>query len=387
MTGWLPVHTEHLKPERINMRVPYNYLTEQFAIHGDLTKAILGDIKAEAGRGFWTLGPQVQLFEEAWAEYTGAEYAVGVSSGTDALFLLLKAHGIGQGDTVATVPNTFLATVGAILQAGAEVEFVDIGDDYCIDWSKVDLNDGPNALSAVIPVHWGGRVAGYDVPEVSSEMPVIEDAAQAIGARYDGEGLSVGDTFGGSAFSLHPLKNINVWGDGGMVTTNDREIADRIRLLRNHGLEGRDVWKTPGYNMRLSTMQAIVGLHVLPLIDEINDARRKLAAQYNAGLSQVEDVILPPPPKLGGHAYHLYQVEVTERRDELIEYLNGRGIDAKVHYPIPLHRQLAVSYVHSGDSLPRATHFAVHHITLPIHQYLTEDQIDYTVEAIHEFYR
>ena len=383
--------TTHIQP----MKVEYNYLTRQFQSDAELTPRIMEDIQREVDRGEWTLGPQVQEFEEAWAGVVGSKYAIGVSNGTDALFLLLKAHGIGPGDRVMTVPNTFLATVGAIIQAGATPVFCDIGDDYNIDWKQAAEIHKKEPVQAIIPVHWGGRVVSDEVPGKLRRPPdsltspkdtkrpvIIEDAAQAIGAR------PAGTMFDGAGFSLHPLKNVNVWGDGGMVTTDDEGIADFIRLVRNHGLKDRDTWEIAGFNHRLSTIQAIVGLRVLPTLRQINSSRLDNAERYirafiSAGLNEIT---LPSVNINGRNAYHLFQVEV-KNRNNLLVHLQTHGVEAKVHYPFPLHLQPAMKAMnHKRGDFPRAEKFALNHITLPCHQYIEPRHVEYVAAVMDEFY-
>ena len=344
---------------------------------------ILLAIAREMARGFYTLGPAVQEFEEAFAAYCGVRYAVGVNSGTDALFLLMKALGVGPGDGVITVPNTFVATVGAIIAAGATPVFIDIGDDYLMAQEGQIRPKMPPGLQLPgypkyrIPVHWGGNIA-Y-TPKLH-----IEDACQAIGASY--KGRKAGSLGVGAAFSLHPLKNLNVMGDGGMVTTNDEGLAQAIRLLRNHGLQDRDTCVMPGYNSRLDTIQAIVGLEVLKELLWVTERRQANAKRYDEGLRGLKEVTIPYRDSDVEQVYHLYQVEV-ERRDELLAYLQAKGIEAKVHYAIPLHLQPGFkSLGYQEGDFPRAEAFARDHLTLPVHQYLSNEQLDYVVEAIRGFY-
>ena len=380
--------TTHIQP----MKVPYNYLTRQFQSDAELTPRIMEDIQREVDRGEWTLGPQVQEFEEAWAGVVGSKYAIGVSNGTDALFLLLKAHGIGPGDRVMTVPNTFLATVGAIIQAGATPVFCDIGDDYNIDWKQAAEIHKKKPVQAIIPVHWGGRVVSFEGMSPSLRKPqdaltspkdtkrpiIIEDAAQAIGAR------PAGTMFDGGGFSLHPLKNVNVWGDGGMVTTDDEGIADFIRLIRNHGLKDRDTWEIAGFNHRLSTIQAIVGLRVLPTLQWLNTERAHIAGRYQGYFMGMPEITLPPVTI--DHAYHLFQVE-AKNRNNLLVHLQTHGVEAKVHYPYPLHLQPAMNAMgHKRGDFPRAEKFALNHITFPCHQYIEPRHVEYVAAVMDEFY-
>ena len=377
----------------VRMKVPYSYLKEEFHLESPLVKDIMRDIADVVAAGDFTLGKKVTEFEEAWAQTVGTRHAVGVSNGTDAIFLILRAIGVTPDDIVVTVPNTFLATVGAILQAGAQVDFVDIGDDY-----NAGFFDSYKR-TVFLPVHWGGCPLSWFPP--SSDCPahrvsntevwcIVEDACQAIGAR-SGE-RNAGAMGHAAAFSLHPLKNVNIWGDGGVVTTDDPSLAAEVRLLRNHGLEGRNTWLKPGYNMRLSTVQAVVGLHTLKYLEWITERRIENAKHYDEGLKPLSgSVLLPKRHPQARHVYHLYQFEIRadkEKRDLLIRWLNDQGVEAKMHYPMPLHFQppLAGLGYKKGD-FPRTERFCDTHVSLPVHQYLTTEQIDYTIEKIGEFCR
>jgi aminotransferase EvaB len=361
------------------MRVPYGYLKEEFK---ELRTPILADIRVEALRGEWTLGPQVQELEEAWSYALGFKHSVGVSSGTDALFLALKVLGVGTRKAVYTVPNTFPATVGAILQAGAEPKFVDVGEDMLMDMDKLDESRyayRSHVTGAVMPVDWAGNPV--DTKPSLHGVPVIRDASQSVGAQIMGRTPDATV----SAYSLHPLKNINVWGDGGMVCTNDVSLADEVRLLRNHGLEGRDVWKTPGYNMRLSTLQAIVCLHVLPNLHGYTEKRIANATRYNQGLAGWVKIPLVQVPTR--HVYHLYMIQVDPvDRDGLLQHLMEAGVEARIHYPTPLHLQPALRHLgYSLGDFPVAERQSKSIITLPVHQFLSEDQIDYTIEQVIDY--
>lgn len=366
------------------LRVPYTYLSQEFGATGDLQRRILEALAREMNQGRYTLGPAVQEFEERFAEFCGTRYAVGVNSGTDALKLSLRAVGVGPGDGVITVPNTFVATVGAILEVGAIPIFQDIGPDFLMlpeeqfrpkPPPKYQLASYPKYR---IPVHWGGNIAR------SSKLH-IEDACQAIGATLGEQ--PAGSLGLAGAFSLHPLKNLNVMGDGGMITTNDEGLAQELRLLRNHGLQDRDTCVRPGYNSRLDTIQAIVGLEVLRELPWVTECRIANARVYDAGLKGLREVHIPPRDPEVKQVYHLYQI-IVERRTELLGHLQARGIEAKVHYPIPLHLQPGLKFLgyQEGD-FPGAEEFAGSHITLPVHQYLTNDQLAWVIESIREFYR
>jgi dTDP-4-amino-4,6-dideoxygalactose transaminase len=233
------------------MRVAYSYLREQFAD----SEAILRDIKALLESTEFTLGPAVRQFEESFAALIGSRYAVGVGTGTDALSLSLKSLGVGPGDEVISAPNSFIATTGAIVAVGARPVYVDVGEDFNLDPESITAAI-TSRTRALMPVHYAGHPAGMDrITQIAREhgLPIVEDACQAIGAEIGGRRVG---TFGVTAgFSLHPLKNLNVWGDGGVIVTDSAEVCERLRLLRNHGLRNRDDVEIFGVNSRLDEVR------------------------------------------------------------------------------------------------------------------------------------
>ena len=376
------------------IKVPYNYLDKQFDPKGELVNDILEDIRKLVGTGEFTLGPPVREFEEKFAELCGVKHAVGINSGTDALILILKALGIGPGDEVITVPNSFIATANVIRFVGARPVFVDVDDEYLLDVSKVN-EAVTEKTRAILPVHLTGNpvfmprlIGGEFQFKKGGEwrgIYTIEDAAQAVDAKVHDRKIGGWGIAGG--FSLHPLKNMNVWGDGGMVTTNDYELAKKIRLMRNHGLASRDVCEMAAGNCRLHTIQAVVGLRLLADVHKISDTRIKNAALYDSLFLGIEGgVIIPPRYPSKRQVYHTYVIQV-ERRGALIKFLTENGVETKVHYPVPIHLQkpyLELGYK-KGD-FPVCEAQAEKILSLPIHQYLTEDQIRYTAGLIRKFY-
>jgi dTDP-4-amino-4,6-dideoxygalactose transaminase len=365
------------------MRVPYSYLREQFAD----SEGIFRDIKELLETSAFTLGPAVGEFERGFAKLCRSRHGVGVASGTDALFLALKALEVGPGDEVITAPNSFIATTGAIVATGARPVFVDVGEDFALDPELIEPTISPRT-KALLPVHYAGCPA--PMPRIlpiaaAHRLPVVEDACQAIGAAIDGR---VTGSFGVAAgFSLHPLKNLNVWGDGGVVVTNDDEMCDRLRLLRNHGLRSRDRVEIFGYNSRLDTLQAIVATHLLREAEAITDARIRNAALLDAGLGELEGCItLPPRPPNVRQVYHNYMVQARDR-DRLLEYLLDRGVEAKIHYPVPIHLQGPARRLgYKPGDFPVCERQAGSILTLPVHQHLVEDQLLYMVDTIQAFY-
>lgn len=367
------------------MRVPFSFLKEQFAD----PESIFERIRVFLKRCDFTLGQELQEFEKQYAASVGARFAIGVGSGTDALALSLKALGIGPGDEVIVPAHTFIATVGAVVQVGARPVFVDAGRDHLIDASKIAAAL-TSQTRALLPVHWAGAPAA--MPEIcklaeAHGLVVVEDACQALGARINGQHVG---TFGAAgAFSVHPLKPLHVWGDGGMIVTNDAALDEKLRLIRNHGMQGRDVVALYGVNSRFDNLQAIVGLEVIKTLDATIDKRISHARRYDKAFAAKGFAgVIEVPPRQGSHKHvvHLYIVTAS-RRDELLQFLKGQGIDAKVHYPIPQHLQPAAEvWGHKVGDFPMAEHLARNTITLPCHQYLSEEQIDYTISKVAEFY-
>jgi len=368
------------------MRVPYNYLDKQFDVNGILTREILADIKELVRTGEFTLGPPVQKFEEKFADLCGVKYAIGINSGTDALILILKALGIGPGDEVITAPNSFIATANVIRFVGAKPVFVDVADDYLINHLLIE-EAITSETKAILPVHLTGNPASIlRVSEIARRrrLHLIEDAAQAVDSSVTGK--KAGNWGMAGAFSLHPLKNLNVWGDGGIVTTNNYDLAEKVRLMRNHGLASRDVCVMAAGNCRLHTIQAIVGLRLMPEVKIVSEKRILNARIYNGLLKYVDGVKLPLNFSNVRQVYHTYVIQV-EKRGELQKFLAENGVETKVHYPVPIHLQKP--YIELGykkGDFPKCEAQAERILSLPIHQYLSVRQIRYTAGLIRKFY-
>lgn len=366
------------------MHVPFSYLDRQFADVDDY----LADVRALVVSGDFTLGRPLTDFETRFAAAVGVPHAIGVGSGTDALILALKAVGVGHGDEVVTTPTTFVATVGAIVACGARPVFVDSEDGFVVDAGRIEAAITPRTR-AIVPVHYTGNAA--DMPAVVDVarrhgLQVVEDACQAIGGAIDGRPVgSFGDA---AAFSLHPLKNINVWGDGGIIVTGSEALAAALRLQRNHGLTSRDEVAVFGVNSRLDTLHAVIGNRLIQQLDFVTSRRIALARRLDEGLADLAPAVRIPARRPGvRHVFHLYMVR-AERRDELVAFLNARGVEAKVHYPIPLHLQMAARFLgyREGD-FPVCEADSRSVVTLPAHQHLADDEVDYTIEQVHAFYR
>jgi dTDP-3-amino-2,3,6-trideoxy-4-keto-D-glucose/dTDP-3-amino-3,4,6-trideoxy-alpha-D-glucose/dTDP-2,6-dideoxy-D-kanosamine transaminase len=366
------------------MRVKYSYLEEQFKDY----QTILNKIGEVVKTGDFTLGKAVQEFEEKFAGIIGAKYGIGVNSGTDALFLSLKAMGVGPGDEVITAPNTFIATVGAIAAAGARPVFVDITDEFVIN---PELIEGAitSRTKAIMPVHYAGVPADMDrIMAIAHRhsLPVIEDSCQAISASLNGKCAGTFGTTGG--FSLHPLKNLNVWGDSGVIVTNSEAIRDRLILLRNHGLRNRDEVDIFGYNSRLDSIQAVVGNHLIKDMNWITETRIHWAQKFDSAMGKLANWITVPKRRSNKrYVHHLYMI-MAKDRDRLLEFMIQNGIEAKVHYPIPLHLQRCSSHLgyQEGD-FPITETQAKSIITLPVHQHLREEEVNFMIQKIEEFYK
>jgi dTDP-4-amino-4,6-dideoxygalactose transaminase len=363
------------------MYVPYVNLALQ---HQAIKSRLLEAAERVLSHGSFILGPEVGEFEERFAAYCGARYAVGVDNGTSALFLVLRALGIGPGDEVITAPNSFLASASCIALAGARPVFVDVREDYNINPDLLEAAITPRT-KAIIPVHLTGRPADMrPILEVAARynLYVVEDCAQAVGARYHGQGVG---SFGvAGCFSLHPLKNLNAIGDGGVVTTNDPELCDRLRKARNHGLRSRDECEFWSHNCRLDTLQAAMLLVKMDYLDQWTEARRANAAFYQQHL---RDVVRVPEDQPYEYAvYHTFIIQ-AEERDRLQHYLAARGIETKVHYPIPIHLQDAARYLgYKPGSFPVTERQARQILSLPVYPELAQEQKEYVVTAIRAFY-
>lgn len=368
------------------MEVPFLDLKRQYqSIKNEVDDAISKVMESQ----HFILGDEVENFEKSVAKYCGAENAIGVASGTDAILLSLKALGIGTGDKVITSPFTFFATAGAIHNVGATPVFADIElDTYNIVPEKIEeiLNKDSKDIKAVIPVHLYGQMADMqsilEIAEVY-DLAVIEDAAQAIGTEYNGKKAgTLGDA---GCFSFFPSKNLGGAGDGGMIVTNNDELADKIRTLRVHGSKQKYYHEVVGYNSRLDTLQAAILNKKLDYLDKWSGKRRANAEFYNNKL-QWDGIETPFSAENRTHIYNQYTIR-TKDRDNLMKFLNDNGIGAVVYYPLPLHLQPCFSYLgyEKGD-LPNAERASEEVLSLPIFPELTQEEKTYVVERIMEFF-
>ena len=379
MKNFLPKQYKKTKKLKIN----HNYLFEQFADYSKIFKEIEKVVK----RGDYTLGDKVNEFEKNFAKRTGAKFVIGVGNGTDALFLGLKALNIGNGDEVITVPYSFIATVGSIATAGAKPVFVDVKEDYNIDEKKIE-SAITKKTNAIMPVIWAGRPCELDKIKLIAKkynLKIIQDASQGIDCRFRNKQLiNFADI---CTYSMHPLKNLNIWGDGGFVATNNKKIADKLSLLRNHGLINRNNSKIFGFNSRLDTIQAVVANYKLKnKLNNITRKRIKNALHFDQVFKNNPNVKTVKRFSHYKEVYHLYHVNV-KKRDKLQQYLIKNGVDAKVHYPIPIHLQSAAKYLkYKRGDFPVAEKMANTSLSLPVHEFIKESDIKYVADLINKFY-
>ena len=365
------------------MKVRYSYLKQQFSNCNDLWK----ELRTFVSTGDFTLGKPLIKFEKNFAKLIGVKYAIGVNSGTDAIKLSLKALGVTYGDEVITAANTFVATVGAITEIGAIPVFVDCDNTFCMDVNLVEKKI-TKKTKAIVPVHFTGYMTHMPVlMKISKKykIPIVEDACQSILGEINNKKAGSWGAFG--AFSLHPLKNINVWSDGGIITTNNKKFYHQLLLLRNHGLIDRDTVKISGFNSRLDTFQAVVGNWLLPKAKMIANTRIKNAKFYDDNLREIDEITIPPRPKNFKIVYHLYIV-FAKKRDQLLKYCHSKGIEAKVHYPKPIYLQESLKDLkYKKGDFPITDLHTKKIITFPCDQHLSRQQLKYVVHTIKHFYR
>lgn len=366
------------------LKINHNYLKEQFSdyqkILNEMTK-IFKDCQ-------FTLGNYVDECEKIFAKRVGAKFAIGVGSGTDAIFLSLKALGIKNGDEVITTPFTYIATIGAIVATGAKPVFVDIKDDCNIDENLIQKKINKKT-KAIVPVHWTGRIC--EMKKIQNiarkyKLKIVQDACHAIDANYSNKTpVKFGDF---ACYSMHPLKNLNVWGDAGFVTTQNSKLAKKIFLIRNHGLVNRDFCKIFGYNSRLDSIQALVAKYLMrKKLSNITKKRIYNAKMYDSLLKNNPNIILNKRNKKIKEVFHLYQIKV-KKRNELKNFLIKNNVDAKVHYPIPIHLQKSSKYLgYKKGDFPMAEDISKKILSLPVHEFITDKQIKYVTNLINKFYK
>jgi dTDP-3-amino-3,4,6-trideoxy-alpha-D-glucose transaminase len=375
--------------EPLNGRSSVPLLRLDFA-DSELLEELLDAVRSVAERGAFTLGDEVEAFEREFAAYCESDFAVGVSSGTRALELALRALEIGPGDEVILPTNSFIATAEAVSAVGARARLVDVdGDSHLITAEIVAANLGPN-VRCVIPVHlFGATVDLEPILELTRNagVHVIEDACQAHGARYRGQRVGTFGVFG--CFSFYPTKNLGAWGDGGAVVTSVAELADRVRLLRSHGERPRYRHRVVGATARLDALQAAVLRHKLRRLDAWNDARRELGAALHARIAQAQLTTgIEPVGRPFGDADHVYHLFVVRcgARDRLRKHLECHGVASAIHYPLPIHRTEA--YAELGldrGSLPVSEALSEQICSLPLFPAMDDSELERVAEAVETF--
>ncbi|MCM8778431.1 MAG: DegT/DnrJ/EryC1/StrS family aminotransferase [Candidatus Omnitrophica bacterium] len=369
------------------MKVPFVDLEKQYA---EIKKEIKDALEKIFNKGDFILGEEEGQFEEGFAKYIGTKYAVGVNSGTDALFLGLLSLGIGQGDEVIVPAFTYIATALAVSFCGARPVFCDIDEEtYNINTNKVE-GLITKRTKAIIPVHLYGQPADMKpILEIAKryDLKVVEDCAQAHGSEYKFKIQNskfkiykVGTMGDIGCFSFYPTKNLGACGDGGMVVTNDKDVYRRLLMLRDYGRKSRYEHIIIGYNSRLDTLQAVILSAKLKRLDKWNEMRRKNARIYIKYLEKNENIILPVEESYARHVYHIFAVRI-KNRERIIEELQKRGISVLIHYPIPLHLQRAYKELgyRKGD-FPVAEKIAQEVLSLPMYPHLTEREIKYVCD-------
>ena len=365
------------------MKIKHNYLSEQFFN----PKKIFGLIKKTVNFNDFTLGSYVELFEKEFCKYQKVKYAIGVGSGTDAIFLSLKALGIKEGDEVITPTYSFYATAGAIATTGAKPIFVDVKDDLNIDENEIEKKI-TKKTKAIVPVHWSGRICNMKkILSIAKKykLYVIEDACHAILA-HDEKKKYAGNFGITGCFSMHPLKNLNVWGDGGIIATNSKKLYEKLRLMRNHGLVNRNDCKFYGYNSRLDTIQAAVALEMIKKINFITNSRIKNANYLNKKLKSISQIKLIKEQDKYKSVYHLDQF-YCENRDKLNKFLRKNKIDSKIHYPKPLHLHYAAKkFNYKKGQFKNAEKLSKKVISIPVHEFINKKQLNFVIDKIQKFY-
>ena len=368
-----------------NFLISHNYLSNQFKDY----RVIFSKIEKIVKFNDFTLGKEVEIFEKKISKLLNSKYVISVGSGTDALMLSLKALGVREGDEVITSPYTFYATIGAIVTAGAKPVFADIKDDYNIDPGQIEKKI-TKKTRAILPIHWSGKICDMDkILKISKsyKIPVVEDSCHGILATRKKKFAGTFGDFG--CFSLHPLKNLNVWGDGGFIIVKNKINFEKIKLLRNHGLVGRNKNLLFGYNSRLDTVQACVANHLLKKIKFITKKRIENAEYLDKKLKINNNLILKKKENFNKDVYHLYEIRVKnfKLRNKLVKFLQKNKIDAKIHYPVPMHMQPAAKvYGYSKGDFKVTEIIAGSTISLPVHEFVSKKELNFMIKKINKFF-
>jgi len=363
------------------LKVPYIDLPAQYKKEKTELSMIFEEI---ASSGQFILREQVKTFEDEISRYLGVKYVVGLNSGTDALFLSLKAMGIKEGDEVITVSHTFVATISTIVHCGATPILVDIKEDGNIDVSLIEKAI-TSKTKAIVVVHMNGKVCDMnEVVDIANKykLQILEDAAQAFGSKYQN---SFSGTFGScAAFSLHPMKVFGCMGDGGFVTTNDEKMYDKLMLFRNHGQLTKNDIVLYGYSSRLDNLQAAILLYRLKSFEQEIKNRREVAEFYNSKLKNLTTVTLPIIDQNERRDIFSSFVIIVKDRNRLSEFLSASGIEVFSHWSTPNHKQKNLNLEHFN--LPKTEEYSQNILSLPIHSNLSKQQLTYTVDKVLEFY-
>jgi len=367
----------------MSARIPFADFDLQFKV---MDQEIMDNIRTVLESGKLILREHVVKFEKSFAEFIGVKHAIGVSSGTDAVYLSLRGCGIGPGDEVITVAHTFVATVSEIVHAGATPVLIDVAEDHNMDVSLLE-----SAITArtraIVVVHLNGRACDMEpIMQIAeaNNLLLIEDSAQGLGSKYNGHNVS---TFGKiGSYSFYPGKILGAAGDGGAIVTNDDQIAEKVRLLRDHGRLDRVELACWGYNCRLDAIQAAILSAKLLRVPQWIEHRRKLADIYHSGLAHIEQLELPPPPECNSKYFDSFQnyAILSERRDELSEFLLTKGIETLIYWAKPIHRQKNLNLGHF--QLPKTEKISETTLSLPMNANVTLSQANQVVEAIQAFY-
>ena len=365
------------------MKIPYVNIQKQYESEKKQLLKIIDNVLIS---GKWVGGSEVDKFENNISKICKTKYCVSLNSGTDALTLALHLLGVKRGDEVITPPNSFIASTAVIVHLGAKPIFVDVKSDQSIDEKKIEEKI-TNKTKAIMPVHLTGRMCSMDkIINISKKykIPVIEDCAQSIMSKYKNKMSGAWGDVG--CFSAHPLKNLNAIGDAGYLTTNNKNIYDKIKNLRTHGMEeSRDNVKNFGYVSRMDHLQAAVLNFRLNNLKKVINLRRKNADIYLENLN-LEKIYFPIEKKDEFNTYHTFVIQVDDR-DKLKKYLKKKGVETAIHYPMPIHLQTASKFLgYKKGSFPETEKQSKHILTLPINQYLTKNEILYICKTINNFY-
>ncbi|MGN8112289.1 DegT/DnrJ/EryC1/StrS family aminotransferase [Paraburkholderia sp. 22098] len=364
--------------------IPFFDLSE---VHGELGQSLTTAFEEVMSRGHLIMGRELEAFEDEFAQYCGSKYCIGVGNGLDALTLSLRARGIGPGDEVIVPSQTFIATWLAVSMVGATPIAVEVdASTYTLDPQRIAEKLSPRT-AAIIPVHLYGLPANMSAIRQladTNKLFVLEDAAQSHGAMYENKRCgALGDA---AAFSFYPTKNLGAMGDGGAVVTDDKALADKIRMLRNYGSTVKYVHETVGGNTRLDELQAAFLRKKLPLLDGWNAKRGAIAKRYSEALASLDEIVLPTVPTDRTHVFHLYVIR-SKRRDALAQSLQDRGISTAVHYPIPPHLQAAFSGLgYVKGSLPIAEATSEESLSLPMWPHMPLEVVDAVAHCVQQFF-